>query len=88
MRVTAMPDFSHIGKTIILIGLIVVLIGGVIVLLGKYPGASALRWIGRLPGDIYVQREHFTFYFPLATSIIVSVVLSLLFIVLSTLLKR
>lgn len=60
------------GKTLIVMGLVIALIGVVLTLAGKIP------WLGRLPGDIYVKRENFTFYFPLATSIIVSVVLSLL----------
>jgi hypothetical protein len=83
-----MPDWSHIGKTIVVIGLIVALIGGVIMLMGKLPGGGGFRWLGKLPGDISIQREHFTFYFPLATSLVISVVLSLLFIVVSTFLKR
>jgi hypothetical protein len=84
-----MSELSHIGKTIILIGLVVAVIGGLIILLGKLPGwGEAFRWIGKLPGDISIQREHFTFYFPLTTSIVISVVLSLILIVLSTLLKR
>jgi hypothetical protein len=60
------------GKTLIIMGLVIALIGVVLTLAGKVP------WLGRLPGDIYVKRENFTFYFPLATSIILSLVLSLL----------
>jgi hypothetical protein len=41
---------------------------------GKLPS-----WLGRLPGDIVIERKHFSLYFPLATSVILSVVLSLLF---------
>jgi hypothetical protein len=41
-------------------------------LVGKVP------WIGKLPGDIYIKRENFTFYFPLATSIVISIILSLI----------
>jgi Protein of unknown function (DUF2905) len=37
-----------------------------------------LPWLGRLPGDIAIEREHFRFYFPLATSIVISVILSLM----------
>ena len=37
-----------------------------------------MPWLGRLPGDIVVERENFRFYFPLATSIIVSIIMSLL----------
>jgi hypothetical protein len=59
-----------LGKSLIVIGLVLALIGVVLTLAGKIP------WLGRLPGDIYVKRENFTFYFPLATSIIVSLILS------------
>jgi len=61
---------SSLGKSLIVIGLVLALIGVVLTLAGKIP------WLGRLPGDIYVKRENFTFYFPLATSIIISVILS------------
>jgi uncharacterized protein HemY len=40
--------------------------------------AARLPWLGRLPGDIVIKRENFTFYFPLATSIIISVILTLI----------
>ena len=59
-----------LGKSLIVIGLVIALIGVILSLAGRIP------WLGRLPGDIYVKRENFTFYFPLATSIIISVVLS------------
>lgn len=61
-----------IGKSLIIIGLIVAAVGVVLTLAGKVP------WIGRLPGDIYIKRDNFTFYFPLATSILISVFLSLI----------
>ena len=63
-----MPD---LGRTLVVIGLVVVAVGLVIMLAGRVP------WLGRLPGDIHVQRESWSFYFPLTTSILVSVVLSL-----------
>ena len=59
-----------LGKSLIVVGLLIALIGLILTLAGRIP------WIGRLPGDIYVKRENFTFYFPLATSIIISLVLS------------
>ncbi len=61
-----------LGKSLIIIGLIIAAVGVLLSLAGRIP------WLGRLPGDIYIKRENFTFYFPLATSIIVSVVLSLI----------
>lgn len=59
-----------IGKSLIIFGLVIVAIGVLFTLAGRIP------WIGRLPGDIHIKRENFTFYFPLATSIIISLVLS------------
>ena len=62
-----MPGF---GKSLIIMGLIIAAIGVIFSLAGKLP------WLGRLPGDIYIKRENFSFYFPLATSILISVILS------------
>lgn len=62
-----------IGKLLILLGLVLVAAGILFLLSDKIP------WLGRLPGDITIKRDNFTFYFPLATSIIVSLILSLLF---------
>jgi len=61
------------GRMLVGIGLLLTVVGGVILLVERIPG------LGRLPGDIIVERKNFTFYFPLATSILVSVVLSLFF---------
>jgi hypothetical protein len=62
-----------IGKMLIIFGVASVLIGGMLMLSGKLP------WIGRLPGDILVQKKNFTFYLPLATSILISILLTLIF---------
>jgi formate hydrogenlyase subunit 3/multisubunit Na+/H+ antiporter MnhD subunit len=64
---------SELGKTLIVLGGVLVLIGLLLSVGGKVP------WLGRLPGDIIVQRDRFSFYFPLTTSLLVSLVLSLLF---------
>lgn len=69
---SAVP-INHLGRTLIVIGLVLVGVGLLIGLAGRVP------WIGRLPGDIVVRRGNFTFYFPLATSILVSLLLTLLF---------
>lgn len=72
-----MPEF--IGKTLIILGLGIVALGIVVSLLGKWPGeGTGLGWLGKLPGDIFIKRDNFTFYFPLGTSIVISVVGSLL----------
>jgi hypothetical protein len=62
-----------LGKMLIVLGCIIVAIGVILLLAHKIP------FIGRLPGDIYVKRENFTFYFPLTTSIIISIILTLIF---------
>jgi hypothetical protein len=62
---------AEIGKMLLGLGLLIVVIGLVLMLLGR----TNLP-IGRLPGDILYRGKHTTFYFPLATSILVSVVLS------------
>lgn len=64
---------QYIGKFLILLGLIVAAVGALLLFSGKIP------WIGRLPGDIMIQRRNFTFYFPLATSILLSLILTLVF---------
>ena len=64
---------QHIGKMLVLLGIILAVIGGLILLAGK------VSWIGRLPGDILIQKKNVTIYFPLATSILVSIALTFLF---------
>ena len=68
---------SDLGKILIGFGVLMVVVGGVLLLAGSLFGK--VPWLGRLPGDIHVQRGNWSFYFPLATSILLSVVLSLLF---------
>lgn len=62
----------QLGKTLMVMGGVLVLLGALLMLSGKLP------WLGRLPGDIHIRRENFSFYFPLATSLLLSVVLSLI----------
>ena len=68
-----MFGFEGLAKLLILFGVVLAVLGGLLLFVGKIP------FIGRLPGDIYIQRGNFTFYFPLATSIVVSIILTLLF---------
>ena len=68
-----MGGFFDFGKILIILGLVIAIVGVLIVMGGKVP------WIGRLPGDFTFRGERFTFYFPLATSILISVVLTLVF---------
>jgi hypothetical protein len=62
----------ELGKLVVIIGVIITLVG--IILWGGF----APKWLGRLPGDIRIEREHSAFYFPVVTCIILSIVLSLL----------
>jgi hypothetical protein len=64
---------QELGKTLIIFGIILAGLGLLLVFFNKIP------FLGKLPGDILVQKKNFTFYFPLATSLVVSIVLSLLF---------
>ncbi len=62
-----------LGRMLILFGVVLALLGGLLLLAGKIP------FLGRLPGDIVIRREHWSFYFPLTTSIVISILLTLLF---------
>ena len=72
-----MIAFNGLGKLLILLGAILIVVGAAILLVGRIP------WLGRLPGDIYLERRHFTVYFPITTSILISVILSLVVYVMS-----
>ncbi|HEV3113812.1 MAG TPA: DUF2905 domain-containing protein [Candidatus Binataceae bacterium] len=63
---------APLGKWLVAMGLVMVVAGLVIW------GLGGLEWFGRLPGDIYIRRSNLTFYFPLATCILLSVIVSLL----------
>lgn len=79
-----MPDLGGLGRILILIGGSIVVVGLLLALASKLPGlGDGLGWLGKLPGDIYIKRDNFTFYFPLATSVLISLVVSLLFYLLS-----
>ncbi len=62
---------TDLGKTLILFGIVLGAVGALLVAAGRIP------WLGRLPGDVVIRREHFTFVFPLASCLVVSAVLSL-----------
>ena len=79
-----MGDIGAFGKWLVGLGGVLVLLGVLFMAMPKlFGGGGPLDWIGRLPGDILIKKENFTFYFPIATSLIVSVVLTLLFYFLS-----
>lgn len=64
---------QELGKIIVLIGVVTILVGLVL-----WTGLAP-RWLGRLPGDIRIEREHSAFYFPIVTCIVLSILLSLIF---------
>ncbi len=64
---------QEIGKTLILFGIILIGVGLLLSFFNKIP------YLGKLPGDIYIQKKNFTFYFPLMTSLLASIILSLIF---------
>jgi hypothetical protein len=59
------------GKTLILVGILLLVLGIILSLGPKIP------YVGKLPGDLYIQRGRFTFYFPLATCLVLSLVFTL-----------
>ena len=73
MECDRMFGLGALGKLLILLGVLIVLIG-VLLLIGE-----KIPWVGRLPGDIIIRKKNFTFYFPIVTSILISIILTLLF---------
>ncbi len=67
-----MGEFGAFGKILIFFGVIMIVVGGLFLLGGKIP------FLGRLPGDIAVQKKNFSFYFPITTSIIISIIISII----------
>jgi len=61
------------GKSLIILGIIILIIGALFLWGNKIP------FLGRLPGDIFIRRGNFSFYFPLSTCIIISLILTLIF---------
>ncbi|MGB7290838.1 MAG: DUF2905 domain-containing protein [Thermodesulfobacteriota bacterium] len=65
-------ESQSLGKIILVMGIFLVVFGSLILLSPKIP------FIGRLPGDILIRRDNFTFFFPLATSIIISLIITII----------
>jgi hypothetical protein len=66
-----MDQFNGLGKILIISGSLLSIIGLVVLLSGKIP------FFGKLPGDFHFQGKNWSFYFPLATSILISIIISL-----------
>lgn len=68
-----MLAIETIGKSLIFFGIILIVIGSLFFVFGKIP------WFGRLPGDIIIKKEGFTFYFPVVTMVLLSILLTIIF---------
>jgi len=64
---------QEIGKALIIFGVVLIGIGLLLAFINRVP------FLGKLPGDILIQKKNFTFYFPFATSILISIILSIIF---------
>lgn len=65
-------NFEPLARSVIVLGIILVVIGIFLVYIKNIP------FIGKLPGDIHIQKKHFNFYFPITSSILISIVISLI----------
>ncbi len=63
---------SDLGKFLVIFGIVIAAVGLLLIIAPKIP------WLGRLPGDILIKKRNVTFYFPIATSIVLSIVLTVL----------
>jgi len=68
-----MFGLGALGKLLILLGVLIIMISLLLLVGEKIP------WIGKLPGDIIIRKEKFSFYFPITTCILISIILTLLF---------
>ena len=78
-------NLDDVGRTLALLGVGLLVVGGALMLLGRVP---VFKHLGRLPGDIRIEGEHFSCFFPLVSMLIVSVLLSLILNLIIRLLNR
>jgi hypothetical protein len=83
-----MADWSQIGRLFLIVGIGLALLGGALVLGSKLLESGKLPWLGHLPGDIRIERKGLSCVFPLATSILISLLLTLVLNIVVRLLKR
>ncbi len=84
-----MTEWTSLGKLFIGVGAVMAVLGALFLLADRLPGVGNLfAWFGKLPGDISIKRDNFSLFFPLGTSLLLSVVLSLLFYLLSWIFRR
>lgn len=75
-------ELSFLGRTLIIFGVVLVILGLVLSFGPKIP------YLGRLPGDIRIERDEFRFYFPIVTCIIISILLSLVLSIIGWLMRK
>ena len=66
------PELQPFGKILIIVGIFIIIVGAFFLFGDKIP------FLGKLPGDIIIRKKNFTFYFPIVTSILLSVIISLI----------
>jgi len=79
-----MSGFEAMGKMLVFMGLLVVIMGLLLIFIPKLK----VPFLGKLPGDIIIQRERFSFYFPIVTCIVISILLTIVLNVVIRLLGR
>lgn len=67
---------TDLGKILMGFGVVMLILGGILLLAGSLSGK--VPWLGRLPGDIHIQRDGWSIYLPLGTSVLISIVLTLI----------
>jgi hypothetical protein len=84
-----MAEWEGLGKLLLAIGLFIAVTGLVLMAADRIPGITGLfNWVGKLLGDMSFKLDNFCLYFPLGTSVLLSVLLSLLFYFLSWIFRR
>ena len=84
-----MAEWENLGKVFIGVGVCVALVGLLMLIADRVPGiGNLLGWFGKLPGDISIQRDNFSFSFPLATSLVISLILSLVLYLITWIFRR
>ncbi|MBI5317682.1 MAG: DUF2905 domain-containing protein [Nitrospirae bacterium] len=84
-----MTEWGILGKIFIGVGACVVLAGLLMLVADRIPGVgSMLGWFGKLPGDISIRRDNFSFSFPIVTSLLLSVILSLVLCLITWIFRR
>jgi len=78
-----MPEWNAVGKLLIVAGGLLVLSGLLVVFFGRLSWVGSeqgwFSWLGRLPGDVYINKDGFKFYLPITTCLLISLALNLIF---------